>query len=74
MATHEAVGVGVYSFFRDGPCAVPAAIRAPPHASAAARDPRGGLEGVRFPGAFSKHLTGHGAILSVLNGKGPSSI
>ena len=58
VATHEARGVGVYSFFRDAQVLVPAAIRAPD------------APGVVFENAFTRHLDGHSGILSVLNGRG----
>ena len=32
----------------------------------------GGAGGVVFRGAFTKHLNGHGSILSILNGAGPA--
>ena len=56
VSSHKAVGIGVYSFFRDEPCMVPAAIRAPQ-----------GKPGVEFEKPFIKRLNGHGSILSVLN-------
>ena len=49
--THESVGAGIYSFFRDSQCLVPAAVAAPPTAN--------------FTNAFTKHLNGHPGILSV---------
>ena len=50
-AAHESVGAGIYSFFRDSQCLVPAAVAAPPTAN--------------FTNAFTKHLNGHPGILSV---------
>lgn len=58
--SHLAVGVGIYSFFRDHQCLVPTAIRAPTT-----------KPGVVFQHPFIKHLNGHGSILSILNGQGP---
>ncbi|KAH8056464.1 hypothetical protein JL722_7298 [Aureococcus anophagefferens] len=50
-AAHESVGAGIYSFFRDSQCLVPAAVAAPPTAN--------------FTNAVTKHLNGHPGILSV---------
>ncbi|KAH8073936.1 hypothetical protein JL721_2488 [Aureococcus anophagefferens] len=47
-AAHESVGAGIYSFFRDSQCLVPAAVAAPPSAN--------------FTNAFTKHLNGHPGI------------
>jgi len=57
---HEAVGVGVYSYFRDHQCLVPTAIRAPANKPGK----------VVFRNPFVKHLNGHGAIISVFNHQG----
>ena len=50
---HEGLALGVYSYFRDYECLVPAAIVAPDTA------------GVSFANAFTKKLRGHEGILSV---------
>jgi hypothetical protein len=50
---HEGLGLGIYSYFRDYPCLVQAAIVAPDTAE------------VTFMNAFTKKLRGHDGILSV---------
>ena len=62
VKSHEAVGVGVYSFFRDHEVLVETAIRAP-----------AGSEDVRFVNAFTRHLNGHAGIQSLFNGRGAAS-
>lgn len=61
VRSHQAYGVGVYSYFRDHPAAVESGIRAPP------------TDGVRFLNSFTRYLNGHEGILHVLNGKGPAA-
>jgi len=56
---HQALGLGVYSFFRDHPCNVTAALKAPREAT---RD-----GGVRFVNAFTKHLNGHPGISNIFH-------
>jgi len=58
VQTHEAYGVGVYSFFRDSEVFVPMGIRTPSR------------PGVKFVNPFTKYLNGHGGIKSIINGVG----
>jgi hypothetical protein len=60
VRSHEAHGVGVYTYFRDHEVSVGSGIRAPE------------ADGVRFTNAFTRFLNGHGGILHVLNGQGGS--
>ena len=67
---HEAAGVGVYSFFRDHPCVVAAAVVCPGDGKEAPTTSAGGAaaSGVRFQNTFTRHLNGKGTIASVING------
>mmetsp|Transcript_24013 Transcript_24013/g.72021 ORF Transcript_24013/g.72021 Transcript_24013/m.72021 type:complete len:635 (+) Transcript_24013:239-2143(+) len=57
---HLVVAPGIYSFFRDHVCLVPAAIVAPPSAT--------------FMNAFTKHLRGHQGILDVIRLNPPQNL
>jgi len=61
VQTHQAHGIGVYTYFRDHEVRVDSAIRAPEH------------PGVRFTNVFTRFLNGHGGIWHVLNGQGGSA-
>lgn len=58
VTNHTAVGVGVYSYFRDEQCLLWSAIRTAVSAS-----------DVAFTNAFTQHLNGYGAIMGVINGE-----
>lgn len=58
VRSHEAHGVGVYTYFRDNHVMVDSAIRAPER------------EGVVFYNIFTRFLNGMGGIRHVLNGRG----
>jgi len=60
VESHEAYGIGVYSYFRDHECLLPSAIKAPEKS------------GIKFVNTFTKHLNGYGSILSIWNGRGPA--
>ena len=58
VSTHEAWGVGVYSFFRDHTVDMDSGIKAPSN------------EGVKFHNSLSVFLNGNGSIKHVINGDG----
>jgi len=58
VQSHEAWGIGVYSYFRDHTCMVESAIRAPE------------TDGVRFTNIFTRYLNGNPGIRHVLNDRG----
>lgn len=60
VRAHTAVGVGVYSYFRDSECLLPSAIKAPVG------------QGIEFISTFIRHLNGYGGILGIMNGRGPA--
>lgn len=61
VTSHQAYGVGTYSFFRDHSVDVENGIRAPNH------------PGVKFTNSFSRFLTGKGSIKHVINGQGSTT-
>eukprot|EP00930_Biecheleria_cincta_P016376 TRINITY_DN13343_c0_g2_i1.p1 TRINITY_DN13343_c0_g2~~TRINITY_DN13343_c0_g2_i1.p1 ORF type:complete len:702 (+),score=80.56 TRINITY_DN13343_c0_g2_i1:73-2178(+) len=58
IKSHEGLGLGVYAFFRDHPCIVESAFRAPE------------TDGVRFTNIFTRYLNGNAGIRHVLNSRG----
>eukprot|EP00930_Biecheleria_cincta_P016375 TRINITY_DN13343_c0_g1_i4.p1 TRINITY_DN13343_c0_g1~~TRINITY_DN13343_c0_g1_i4.p1 ORF type:complete len:706 (+),score=98.70 TRINITY_DN13343_c0_g1_i4:101-2218(+) len=58
VKSHEGLGLGVYSFFRDHECIVESAFRAPE------------TDGVRFTNIFARYLNGYSGIRHVLNHRG----
>jgi len=61
VKSHQAYGIGVYTYFRDHDVQVDSAIRAPE------------TDGVRFHNAFTRFLNGQGGVWHVLNGQGGSA-
>jgi hypothetical protein len=58
---HMAVGLGVYSFFRDHQVLISTAIQTPEH------------DGIKLDNVYTRYLNGHGGIMSVWNGKGTAA-